>query len=68
QFTNLSETTEKKIYNYIKHEVATTLATKCKKLLLSFFNFSKITSLSEHRKAVAKATLYHICSCNADKH
>jgi len=68
QFTNLSETTEKKIYNHIKHEVATTLATECKKLLPSSFNFPEITSLSERREAVAKATLHHIYNCNADKH
>ncbi|CAG8856678.1 40264_t:CDS:1, partial [Gigaspora margarita] len=68
QFTNLSETTEKKIYNHIKYEVATTLATECKKLLPSSFNFPKITSLSECREAVAKATLYHIYNCNAEEH
>ncbi|CAG8849604.1 9194_t:CDS:2, partial [Gigaspora margarita] len=68
QFTNLSETTEKKIYNHIKHEVATTLATECKKLLSSFFNFPKITSLSKCREAVAKATFYYIYNCNANEH
>ena len=47
QFTNSSETTMKKIYNHIKHEVAIILATEYKKLLPSSFNFPKITSLSE---------------------
>ncbi|CAG8855670.1 24068_t:CDS:1, partial [Gigaspora margarita] len=50
------------------HEVAMTLATECKKLLPSSFNFSKITSLNEQREVVAKATLYHIHTCNANEH
>ncbi|CAG8748790.1 45946_t:CDS:2, partial [Gigaspora margarita] len=68
QFTNLSETIDKKIYNHIKYEIAITLATECKKLLPSSFNFSEITLFGEHREAVAKATLYHIYTCNADEH
>ncbi|CAG8840070.1 3186_t:CDS:1, partial [Gigaspora margarita] len=68
QFTSLSETIEKKIYNHIKHEVAITLATECKKLLPSSFNFPEITSLSECKEAVTKATLYYIYNCNADEY
>ncbi|CAG8854701.1 21452_t:CDS:1, partial [Gigaspora margarita] len=48
--------------------VATTLATEYKKLFPSSFNFPEITSLSERREAVAKATLYYIYNCNADEH
>ncbi|CAG8856819.1 15108_t:CDS:1, partial [Gigaspora margarita] len=42
--------------------------TECKKLLPSSFNFPKITSLSERKEAVAKATLYYLYNCKADEH
>ena len=67
QFSDKSQDFQNKIYNHICYNIATTFASECKKLLLPIYTFSKIISLQNHHKAVTKATLYHVHTCQPNK-
>ena len=60
QFTEINED---KVRNYIKYQIATTLAEECKKLLLSDFQITEPTSLQKRSFLTTKAALFHVHTC-----
>jgi hypothetical protein len=60
QFTQINE---KKVYNFLKHQIATKLSDTCKQLLPQSFNITAISSLRERSLLCTKAALYHIHTC-----
>jgi len=60
QFTEINED---KVRNYIKYQIATTLAEECKKLLPSDFQITEPTSLQERSFLTTKAALFHVHTC-----
>ena len=57
------EIDEKKVRNYLKYQIATTLAEECKKLLPSDFQITKPTSLQDRSFQTTKKALHHIHTC-----
>ena len=60
QFNNIDE---RKLSNYIKSQITTTINTTCRKLLPSNFKFPTIASISDRTKYSIKAALHHLLSC-----
>ena len=60
QFVDINET---KTRNYLKYQIATTLAKECKKYLPSKYEISNPSSLQNHSFQTTKKALYHIHTC-----
>ena len=60
QFTDINET---KVRNYLKYQIATTLADECKKLLPSSYEISNPSSLQDRSFQTTKEALFHIHTC-----
>ena len=60
QFTEINET---KVRNYLKYQIATTLADECKKYLPSKYEITNPFSLQDRSSQTTKEALYHIHTC-----
>ena len=60
QFTDINET---KVRNYLKYQIATTLAEECKKYLPSEYEISNPSSLQDRSFQTTKEALYYIHTC-----
>lgn len=58
-----SEINEDKVRNYIKYQIATTLAEECKKFLPLDFQITEPTSLQNHSFLTTKVALFHVHIC-----